>query len=64
MKRYDSTNLDCAHCASDLEQPSGTYGGGALLSVNFGAGTLILDADDPSRVAARVPEIAAGVSVS
>ncbi len=64
MKRYRLHNLDCAHCASDLEQALRRMEGVRSCSVNFGAGTLILDADDPSRVAARVPEIAAGVSVS
>jgi Cd2+/Zn2+-exporting ATPase len=57
MKKYKLKNLDCASCASKIEDGLTKLGGVKFVSVNFVHSTLTIDTDDIEKVKSAIKEI-------
>jgi len=57
MKKYTLKNLDCASCASKIEDNLSKLGEVKFVNVNFANSTMTIDTDDIVKVKARIKEI-------
>lgn len=63
MKKYRLKNLDCASCASKIEDNLTKLDGVKFVTVNFANSTMIIDADNFEKVRARIKELEPEVNV-
>ena len=63
MKRYTLKNLDCASCASKIEDNLTKLGEVKFVTVNFANATMTIDTDNLEKVKARIKEIEPEVEV-
>jgi len=63
MKKYKLNNLDCAACASKIEDNLTKLGGVKFVNVNFANSTMTIDTDDIEKVKARIKKIEPEVEV-
>ncbi|MBK6348195.1 MAG: cadmium-translocating P-type ATPase [Bacteroidales bacterium] len=63
MKKYQLKNLDCASCASKIEDNLTKLGGVKFVSVNFANATMTIDTDNIEKVKTRIKEIEPDVEV-
>lgn len=63
MKKYQLKNIDCASCASKIEDGLSKMEGVKSCAVNFATATLQIDTDDFARVKAKVKEIEPDVEI-
>jgi Cd2+/Zn2+-exporting ATPase len=63
MKKYTLKNLDCASCASKIEDNLTKLGEVKFVSVNFANSTMTIDTDNLEKVKARIKEIEPEVEV-
>ncbi|MFA5330514.1 MAG: heavy metal translocating P-type ATPase [Prolixibacteraceae bacterium] len=57
MKKYTLKNLDCASCASKIEDNLTKLGEVKFVNVNFANSTMTIDTDNLEKVKARIKEI-------
>ena len=57
MKKYALKNLDCASCASKIEDNLTKLGDVKFVTVNFANSTMTIDTDNLEKVKARIKEI-------
>lgn len=57
MKKYTLKNLDCASCASKIEDNLTKLGEVKFVAVNFANSTMTIDTDNLEKVKARIKEI-------
>ena len=57
MKKYTLKNLDCASCASKIEDNLTKLGEVKFVAVNFANATMTIDTDNLEKVKARIKEI-------
>ena len=57
MKKYTLKNLDCASCASKIEDNLTKLGEVKFVTVNFANSTMTIDTDNLEKVKARIKEI-------
>ena len=57
MKKYKLKNLDCASCASKIEDNLTKLGEVKFVTVNFANSTMTIDTDNLEKVKARIKEI-------
>lgn len=63
MKKYTLKNLDCASCASKIEDNLTKLGEVKFVAVNFANSTMTIDTDNLEKVKARIKEIEPEVEV-
>ncbi len=63
MKKYQLKNLDCASCASKIEDNLTKLGGVKFVSVNFANATMTIDTDNIEKVKTKIKEIEPEVEV-
>ena len=63
MKKYKLNNLDCASCASKIEDNLTKLGGVKFVNVNFANSTMTIDTGDIEMVKARIKKIEPEVEV-
>jgi Cd2+/Zn2+-exporting ATPase len=63
MKKYTLKNLDCASCASKIEDNLTKLGEVKFVTVNFANATMTIDTDHIEKVKARIKEIEPEVEV-
>jgi len=63
MKKYTLKNLDCASCASKIEDNLTKLGEVKFVTVNFANSTMTIDTDNLEKVKARIKEIEPEVEV-
>ncbi len=63
MKKYQLKNLDCASCASKIEDNLTKLGGVKFVSVNFANATMTIDTDNIEMVKAHIKKIEPEVEV-
>ncbi len=63
MKKYKLKNLDCANCASKIEDNLTKLGEVKFVAVNFANSTMTIDTDNLEKVKARIKEIEPEVEV-
>jgi len=63
MKKYTLKNLDCASCASKIEDNLTKLGEVKFVTVNFANATMTIDTDNIEKVKARIKEIEPEVEV-
>jgi len=63
MKKYKLKNLDCASCASKIEDKLTKLGEVKFVTVNFANSTMTIDTDNLEKVKARIKEIEPEVEV-
>lgn len=64
MKKYELKNLDCATCASNIEDGVSKLKEVKFVNVNFANATLTIDTDDMEKVKARIKEIEPEVEIT
>ncbi len=57
MKKYKLKNLDCATCASNIEDGLAKMEEVKFVSVSFATGQMTIETDDPAKVKQRISEI-------
>lgn len=57
MQKYTLRNLDCAACATKIEEGLARLEEVKYVSVNFATSTLLLDSNDPPKALARIKEL-------
>ena len=63
MKKYKLKNLDCASCASKIEDNLSKLNGVKFVNVSFANSTLTIDADNIEKVKTRIKEIEPEVEI-
>ena len=63
MKKYKLKNLDCATCASNIEEGLAKMEEVKFVSVSFATGQMTIETDDPEKVKQRISEIEPEVDV-
>jgi Cd2+/Zn2+-exporting ATPase len=63
MKKYKLKNLDCASCASKIEDNLSKLNGVKFVNVSFANSILTIDADNIEKVKARIKEIEPEVEI-
>lgn len=63
MKKYKLKNLDCASCASKIEDSLSKLGDVKFVNVNFANSTMTIDTDNIEKVKARIEEIEPEVEI-
>lgn len=63
MKKYTLKNLDCASCASKIEDNLTKLGEVKFVTVNFANSTMTIDTDDIEKVKTRIKELEPDVEV-
>jgi Cd2+/Zn2+-exporting ATPase len=63
MKKYKLKNLDCASCASKIEDNITKLGEVKFVTVNFATSSMTIDTDNLEKVKARIKEIEPEVEV-
>lgn len=63
MKKYKLKNLDCASCATKIEDSLTKMGEVKFVSVNFVHSTMTIDTDDMDKVTSRIKQIEPEVEI-
>ncbi len=63
MKKYKLKNLDCASCASKIEDSLAKLDEVRFVTVNFATSSMTIDADDFERVKGRIAEVEPEVEI-
>ncbi|MDD3080408.1 MAG: heavy metal-associated domain-containing protein [Paludibacter sp.] len=63
MKKYRLNNLDCASCATKIEDNLSKTEGVKFVSINFTSSTMTIDTDDIEKVKVRIKTIGPEVEI-